>query len=65
MIVESENLHTFKWLSEQTNIPIRTLYHHAKNGLIPFIKIDNILLINILNLPSYILVKIKSNHGTQ
>lgn len=44
--METENLHTLKWLSGKAGMPMATLYRKVNNKSIPVIIIDGVRLVD-------------------
>lgn len=67
MVTDTSNLHTLKWLSEASGIPLRTIYYHVKMGGIKTERIDGISVVAESALPDWIKIKInaKLNEKTQ
>lgn len=54
MIVNTENLHTVKWLIDHTGKPTTTIYAWLNSGRIPHFKVDGLTLVNELDFPDWL-----------
>lgn len=60
MIVDTELLHSVKWLTRRTRRPTATVYSWLKTGRIPCINIDGTLIVNELDFPEWLRVMINN-----
>lgn len=63
MVTDTNNLHTIRWLTEQSGIPLRTLYYHVRSGSIPAVRIDGIWVVAEHQLPDWVKVEINKLHA--